>query len=319
MISPAGGDERGSGADRLLVDMGLPVGDRHDRPDSPSAFEDGGQYRVEIPSVEGFEAAAAVVAEADRLDVPLHRMSSGSGIMLMGDAELADLAQLGAARGIEVCPFVGPRAPWEGSASALTPDGGQVGWRHTTMDQLRFALRDVERAVAAGLRSVLLADEGLISVVDHGRRQGYFPDDLVLKGSAVLGVGNAAGLRVLAGLGLDTMNVPSDLPVAALSSARQASALVIDLYIESPDGLGGFLRYHEIDEIVRVAAPVHVKFGLRNSPGIYPSGRHMRALVTETSLERVRRARIGMDHLQRLAPGARSSPVGARRRGVPVV
>jgi hypothetical protein len=301
----------------LLTELGLPIGDSADRPSSDQTFPGGGHYRIEIPSVEGFEAASAAVDQASRLEVPLHRLSSGSGIMLLSDAELKDLAELGSDRGIEICPFVGPRAPWEGSGQVLSADGRVVGYRHSGMDQVLYALRDVERAVSFGLRSVLLADEGLIDIVARGRASGHFPDDLIIKGSALMGIGNAAGLRVLEQLGLDTMNVPCDLTLDKLASVRSTVGLAIDLYIESPDGLGGFLRYHEISEIVRVASPIHLKFGLRNAAALYPSGRHLAALAESSTRERVNRAAVGIEHLNRAGTSATPSSIDPARPGVP--
>ena len=79
------------------------------------------------------------------------------------------------------------------------------------------------------------------------------------------------------------------------------------------------MRYHDIGEIVRLAAPVHLKFGLRNAPGIYPSGQHLAGAVLSSARERVRRAAIGLEHLARQRPQAVASPLGAARRGVPRV
>lgn len=288
-------------------------------PDSPARFEDGGQFRIEIPSVEGPAAFEAVLDAGETFGVPIHRISQGSGITLLRDEDLARMAALGAAHGVEVCLFVGPRAPWEGSASALTPDGKYFGWRHTTVAQLRYAFDDVVRAVELGIRSVLVADEGLIRLVDEARKAGHVPDDLVIKGSAIMGIANPVGASLLEQAGLDTINVASDAPVGELAAFRAACTAPLDLYVESPDGLGGFTRYHEIADIVRVAAPVHLKFGLRNAANIYPSGQHLERVAVETGRERVRRAAIGLETLARLAPKAQPSPTGARRRGVPVV
>jgi hypothetical protein len=51
-----------------------------------------------------------------------------------------------------------------------------------------------------------------------------------------------------------------------------------------------------------VAAPVHLKFGLRNVAGVYPAGGHIAATVVSASRERVRRAAIGLETLRRRAP-----------------
>lgn len=298
---------------------GLPERDLHDHPTSARRFADGGQYRVEIPSVEGPAALRAVLEQADAYGVPLHRVSQGSGIGLLRDAEIAELVAIGAERRIEVCLFVGPRAPWEGTAAAHVPDGRIVGWRHMGMDQLSYAYADVERAVGLGIRSVLLADEGLIWLVARARSDGQLPADLVIKGSALLGLANPIGVRLLAEAGLDTANISSETSIARLAAMRAVLDIPLDLYVEGPDGLGGFVRHQEVGELVRVGAPIYLKFGLRNAASVYPSGFHLEALAISSGRERVRRAAIGLEHLARTLPDAVMSPLGAVDLGIPVV
>ncbi len=305
-------------AQTLLRELGLPEGDRHDLPTSTGSFPDGAHYRVEIPSVEGPAALRAVIEAAEGSGAPVHRVSQGSGIMLLSDAEISEMVQLGYRHGIEICLFVGPRAPWEGTAQALTPDGKHFGWRHMGMDQLVYAFSDVERAVQLGLRSVVVADEGLLWLVDQARRRGLLPRDLVVKASALLGAANPLGIKLLVDQGLNTINVASDISLARLAALRQVISIPIDLYIESPDGLGGFARYHEIAEIVRVAAPIYLKFGLRNAPNIYPSGVHLEQVAVQTARERVRRASLGLEMLARSSQDFKTSQPGAQGLGVPV-
>ena len=306
-----------STAKRLLRDLNLPDGDRYDLPTSTARFPDGAHYRIEIPSVEGPAAMAAVIESAQRYGVTIHRVSQGSGMMLLTDAELREMARLGAQHRMEVSLFVGPRAPWEGSGQPLTPDGKLMGWRHTGMDQLAYAFDDIVRGVEAGIRSILVADEGLLWLVDKARRRGVLPADLVVKGSAVLGVGNPLGVKLLQDNGLDTINVASDITLPRLAAMRQVLSIPLDLYIEGPDGLGGFTRYYEMPEIVRTGAPVYLKFGLRNAPNIYPSGVHLEPAAIATGRERVRRAAIGMELLARAGSAFAASPVGAEGLGIP--
>jgi hypothetical protein len=302
----------------LLQELGLPPGDRHDLPTSPHTFPDGAHYRVEIPSVEGPAAMRAVIEAAQAHHIPLQRISQGSGIMLLTDAEIKEMAALGQQHGIEVCLFVGPRAPWEGTGQALTPDGKIFGWRHTGMDQLVYAFRDVERAVELGLRSVLVADEGLLWLIHQARQRHLLPPDLVVKASALMGVANPVGIKLLVEQGLNTVNVASDISLARLAALRQVISIPIDLYIESPDGLGGFMRYHELAEIVRVGAPIYLKFGLRNAPNIYPTGAHLEPVAIQTGRERVHRAALGLEMLARTSSGFKTSEPGAAGLGVPV-
>lgn len=81
--------------------------------------------------------------------------------------------------------------------------------------------------------------------------------------------------------------------------------------------MGGFLRYHDIAEIVRICAPVYLKFGLRNAPDVYPAGSHLEATTVALSRERVRRARIGLEMLHRFAPNATMSVIGAEGLALP--
>jgi hypothetical protein len=142
---------------------------------------------------------------------------------------------------------------------------------------------------------VLVADLGLLAVLGRAKRCGDLPPDFALKTSIFLPVANAASARVLEDLGATSVNVPVDLPLPLLCSLRAAVALPIDLYVESPDDVGGVVRHYETASFVRQLAPVTLKFSVRNAPGIYPSGQHLAAVATGTARERVRRARIALD------------------------
>ena len=304
---------------QFLQTLGLPPGDLYDLPASDKRFPDGAQYRVEIPSVEGPRALAAVLEEAETRRVRVHRISQGSGIMLLTDAEIREMARLGAEAPVEVSLFVGPRAAWETGSQVLAPAGKNLGARHRGMEQLVYAVEDIKRACGLGIRSVLLADEGLLWVVGEMKKAGELPAELVCKISVQMGAANPASIRLQERLGAGTYNVPTDLDLPKLAAIRAAVDIPLDIYVEVPDNFGGFVRHYEIGEIVRVLAPVYVKFGLRNAPNVYPSGTHLEGTVVALSRERVRRAEIGLDHLRRYYLDAVTSELGAAGLGVPVL
>src|SRR6266496_3470887 len=203
------------------------------------------------------------------------------------------------------------------TSTASFPDGAHYRVEIPSVEG-PAAFRAVERAVQLGVRSVLIADEGLLWLINHARQRDMLPRDLVVKASALLGAANPLGTKLLVDNGLNTINVASDISLARLAALRQVISIAIDLYIESPDGLGGFTRYHEIAEIVRVAAPIYLKFGLRNAPNIYPSGVHLEQVAVQTGRERVRRALLGLEMLARSSQDFRTSQPGAPGLGVPV-
>lgn len=293
----------------FLERMGLPPGDLHDLPSSSQRFPDGGQWRVEIPSVEGPNALRAVFESADALGVPIHRVSQGSGVMLLTDDELDEMRGIAAERGVEVSLFVGPRAGWDTGAMAYASAGRVVAPKVRGMDQLVQAVEDVRRACEHGIESVLVTDDGLLEVLGEMKRAGQLPETLILKGSVMLGAANPVSVRNLERLGLTTFNVPTDLSLPQLAAIRAATTMPLDIYIEVPDDIGGFIRHYEIADIVRLSAPVYLKFGLRNAPNIYPSGTHLEATAVSLTRERVRRAKLGLDLLRRLDPDAVMSPL----------
>ena len=153
----------------------LPEGDAHDLPDSAKRFADGGQYRIEIPSVEGPRAMEAVVAAAAEHGVGVHRVSQGSGIMLLTDEEISAMLALGRAHGIEVCLFVGPRASWDTGVQAASTNGRVLGASLRGADQLAYGIEDVLRASALGVRSVLVGDVGHLMVLGRMKTKGDLP------------------------------------------------------------------------------------------------------------------------------------------------
>jgi len=302
----------------FLERLGLPDADPQLLTDSPKRFPDGCQYRIEIPSTEGPRALQAVVEAGRRWEVPIHRVSQGSGIMLLTDAEIREMLCIGRDNGIEVSLFVGPRAVWDIGAQAKSPAGGGViACSQRGTEQLVYAIEDVRRGCDLGLRGVLIADPGLLWVVHEMKQARKLPTNLVVKTSVQLSTANPAAARVWQNLGAGTLNLAVDLTVAQIAGIRQAVELPLDLYVEVPDGFGGFVRHFEVPELVRVAAPLYVKLGLRNAPDIYPCGTHLENTAIALSVERVRRARIALDMIERYYPEATISEVGAPDLGLP--
>jgi hypothetical protein len=307
-----------SGIERALLGMGLPTADLHELPSSSKRFPDGGMYRVEIPSTEGADGLQVVLDEARALEVPVHRVSQGSGVLMLTDAELADMVRIAAEAELELSLFARPTAGWGTSAASTSEAGGGLSATARGADQLRDCLADVERAARAGVRSVLLSDIGALSVFGRMRADGVLPADMAAKISVMLPAANPATARLLEQLGANSINLPTDLDLAQIAAIRAAVDIPLDIYVEAPSNLGGYIRLTQIAELIRIAAPVYVKFGLRNGPDIYPTGAHLSTTALAMSRERVRRARLGIEILARSGAAAQMSPVDAADLRIPV-
>ncbi|MFF5973799.1 hypothetical protein ACFY7C_19950 [Streptomyces sp. NPDC012769] len=297
-----------------LARIGHPVPAAEAADTSPHAFPDGGTWRTEIPSVETPEALAEVLKESTRLDVPVHRISQGSGVWMLTDDEITEMVDACGERSVELCLFTGPRGTWDIGAATRTDSGG-AGLRARGHDALAGCVEDAVRATELGVRCLLVADEGVLWTLHRLRTEGVLPADTTFKVSALIGPVNPASYALYERIGADSLNVPSDLALAHLTEIRRVSRAPMDLYVEAPDDLGGYVRMYETAELIRRGAPLYLKFGLSRAAGIYPYGAHLREHALATARERVRRGRLVLDLLARHGAGGGMSPLGSRLPG----
>jgi hypothetical protein len=302
-------------SEQLLAAAGHPS--EAEIPQSEHRFPDDAHFRIEIPSVEGPDVLAAVLEEASQRGVVINRVSQGSGAMLHTEAEMQEMARIGADAGLEVSLFVGPREEWGLSVMSRAADGGCLGGGVRGLRQLRYAVEDVLRAVECGIRGFLIGDLGLLQLLAQAQAAGEIPEEVVWKVSALAAPSNPAALQVLEKLGADTVNLPTDLSLAELAEMRSATLLPLDLYVEAPDAMGGVVRGEQTADLVAIASPLYVKFGLRNSRPLYPSGLHVQHDAELIAREKVRRAEIALEWLVRSGIELVQSKPGAEGLGLP--
>jgi len=284
---------------------------------SEQRFPDGAHYRIEVPSVEGPAVLRAVVAQASAEGIVVNRASQGSGAMLLSAAELAEMARIGADSGIEVSLFTGPREEWDVGSVAQSGEGPSRAGLIRSVRQLRYAVDDVLRAVDHGIRGFLVADTGLLELLADMQADGQIPASVVWKVSAMLAPANPLTVAQLERLGASTVNVPADVTLGQLAEMRSATTLPLDLYVEAPSAMGGVVRGQEAADLVTVASPMYVKFGLRNSRLLYPSGLHLVDEAAAIAREKVHRARVALEWMDRSGLGLVQSQPGAPGLGVP--
>jgi Peptidase family U32 len=281
--------------------------------DSAGRFADGSRYKVEIPSCEGPDVMAAVLDEAGQRGVRVHRVSQGSGVMMLTDAEIERMVALGAEHEVEVNLFLGPRSAWDVGGQAKVSSA--VGAAARGNAAVAASLCDAERAVRLGVRSLLIGDLGVLALLGRMKRDGRLPEDLVLKTSVLMPLSNGPTAALYEELGATSLNISTDLTTAQIAEIRAATTAPIDMYVEVPDDQGGAVRFYDVPEVVRVASPVYLKLGLRNAPNIYPVGAHIGATAQNLGRERVRRAELVLRLLHELAPQLTTQPAGAAALG----
>jgi hypothetical protein len=220
--------------------------------------------------------------------------------MMLTDSEISELAELGAEHGIEVSLFLGPRGAWDPGGQSFV--AGSAGGAARGSAGIESCLGEVRRGLRLGIRSFLVADVGVLATLGRMKRDGDLPESLVLKTSVLLPCANPPTARALEELGATTINVATDLSAFELGELRGACSAPLDVYVEVPDDQGGFVRYYEVPAIIRAAAHVYVKLGIRNAPNIYPSGLHLQGVAVKLGRERVRRAELVLRLVTEQAP-----------------
>lgn len=245
----------------FLENLGLPGGDRYDLPTSPKRFPDGGQYRFEVPGIQGPGPMKSLLEQLDEYGIRIHRVTQTKGIMFLTDDEIKEMVALAKKYDVELILACGPRATTDTSASVKTEEGQRMGYRLRGQEQIVRGIEEIKRAARLGVRGFLIYDEGLLYILNEARKNGFIPEDCHFKISAHSGHGNPCSARILEKLGADSINPVRDIQIQMLAAMRDAVDVPIDIHTENPKSSGGFIRHYEVPEFIRVAAPIYLKTG----------------------------------------------------------
>ncbi len=245
----------------FLKSIGMPEGDLYTLPTSEKRFQDGGQYRFEVPGIQGPNVMEALLEEIEKYGTWLHRVTQTKGIMSLTDNEIMQMVSLAREAQTDLVLAVGPRATTDTSASVHTEEGIRMGYRLRGQEQVIRAVEDVKRAADLGCRSFLVYDEGCLWLLNEMRKAEEIPSDCQFKISAHAGHGNPCSAKVLEDLGANSINPVRDIQLQMLASMRAAIDIPIDVHTENPKSSGGFIRHYEVPEMIRVASPIYLKTG----------------------------------------------------------
>ena len=245
----------------FLESIGLPRGDAYDLPTSEKRFSDGGQYRFEVPGIQGPGVMKALLEQLEVYGIGIHRVTQTKGIWMLLDEEIEEMVRLANAYQVQLILAIGPRATTDTSASVKTPEGQRMGYRLRGQEQIVRAVEDVKRAARLGCRGFMVYDEGCLWLLNEMRKAGELPADSHFKVSAHTGHGNPCSAKLLESIGANSFNPVRDIQLQMLAAIRQAIDIPIDIHTENPESSGGFIRHYEVPEMIRTAGPVYLKTG----------------------------------------------------------
>ena len=281
-----------------LKKLGLPDEDKNNLPSSDLTFPDGANFRIEIPTVNSFEAAKALLEEAAMLGININRITETLGIFRHTRMEIQDWVNLCRDYGCQLIMSPGPRATYDTSATVQTAQGVRIGYRLRGIEQVIRAVEDIKRGIELGVRGFLVYDEGMLWLVNKMREDGELPPDIHFKVSAHCGNANPISVKLMAEQGADSVNPVRDLQLPMIAAIRAAVSIPLDCHTDNPPASGGFIRSYEAPEIVRIASPVYLKTG--NSA----LSSHGQSISPEDGRKMAQQASIVVEMVQRYNPEA---------------
>lgn len=300
---------------------GIPGRDAYDLSTSAKAFPDGANFRIEIAGLERASTVKAMIDEADKRKVTIHRaIATVGGSTYCDFQELKDMAQMARDAKIEMVMTVGHRKGWDvGSKEISTPEGSMQGFRLRGSDHISYHIADIMRNIEAGHRGFLVYDEGVLFILNKMRAEGMIPPETIFKFSVFGGYCSAAGAKVIESMGANSMNPVSDVSLPILGSIRKAVDIPLDVYIIIVDSFGGMFRAYETPEIARVASPCYFKFEPGTSEGDIYKPWMTEDFHVNLIREKVKIASIVMEIMERHAPDLKMSPTGPTDLVLPIV
>jgi len=244
-------------------------------PSSDKKFPDGGNYRIEVSGIETCGILKAVVEEAKKCKIPIHRaIATVNGSSFYNDEELTALAHLAAKEKIEVIICPGDLAH-----GFFGNPNRNLNWQNKR--EIESYIDEIHRCVKLGFRGFLTWSFSMLMMLASLRNAGRIPSETIFKVSTFTNCCNVLDFILAKRLGADTVNTANGLTLDNLADIRKAvPAMVIDVHITfwqqvitvGQDGTSrvSTVEYNRIEdapEIARICSPVYFKFEA-GTPGI---------------------------------------------------
>ena len=241
--------------------------------DSTKTFSNGTHYGIEVSGIETAEILTAVVDDARKLGIPIHRaIATVQGSAFYSNKQLKSLVRVAAKNKVEViiCPNSLARMVIENPNKIL--DG--LNFRNT--DEVNAYIGEILRCVALGFRGFLVWQDSMLVGLSDMRRRKELPPETIFKVSTFANSANKYDFLFRQKLGADTVNVVNSIGLEELSEIRAITDVVMDIHITFWRSFLGkdlklvtqpYNRIEEAPEIARICSPVYFKFEA-GTPGI---------------------------------------------------
>lgn len=247
--------------------------------DSSLRFPDGANYRIEVSGIENAEILEAVVDEAKKQEIPIHRaIATVAGSAYYSDEQLRNLARMAAKEKIEViiCPWKLARLVLDNPSRIL--------------NGLKFEDEEVGKYISeilrcfhpdnGGFRGFLVWDKDILEMLSGHRERPMLGKNAIFKLSTFANTLNWVNFGSASERGADTINTANGLSLKALARARSRTHTTFDVhitfwqnYFEKNEAgrlelmTKPYDRIEDAPKIARICSPCYFKFEA-GTPGI---------------------------------------------------
>ena len=261
-------------------------------------FASGGSYGVEMPVINNLETLQKTIHILRNEGVYVTRFNETHGAFLLCDSEIREMLELCAEEKYGIIFGLGPRPEYDRRAAFYRSAFGMEQKRQiNNHDALRASITDALRLASLGCKGLIVYDLGILRVLNAMRLEGELPQDMIFKVSSHCMVSNPMLAEIHVENGANSLTVTHDVGLPILQYMRSvAPNASLDVPMDVYKDKGGFMRFHEVAEIVQVAAPVFIKVGSSAQANPYDNTNE------KTILKRVSRVKRILEMLSEALP-----------------
>ncbi len=280
-------------ANRYLEMYDIALTDQMNLTTSKEIYNGGGQYGVEIPVINTFSTLKNTINAIESLGIYVTRFNETHGSMLLSDSEITNMLSLCQEKGYGMVIGLGPRPEYDIKGSFYRSQFGlEMGRRNNNLDAIRCSVEEALRLAKLGCRGITVYDPGVLRLLNKMRNDGFLPEDIMFKTSTHAMATNQFIVQMYAENGANSVTTAHDLGLAMIRDIRKHNpGVALDVPIDVYKTKGGFIRFHELVEIIQVSSPVMLKMGASSQDHPYDS------VSNEKAFERVKRVAIGLEIL----------------------
>ena len=259
-------------------------------------FPTGGNYGVELSSINSLLTLKELLTLGKKYSVIPDRIDECRGFSRIPNKEIIEIVKICSDSNIGFFTASSFRSMYDIGGYSKSINGYRSSYKIRGDSALLKAYDEIRRAIDLKIRGFIIYDEGLLYFLNQKRKENVIPKNIIFKVSVHMSVSNSLSALLMQEIGANTINVVPDLDIEMLAEIRNKIQIPLDIFTDTSQDAGGFLRTGELNDILKNCSPVYLKCGSI-------SQQQQNHLPSKDEIhERIRQTRCVLDTIERLCP-----------------